>query len=120
MVTGGAAGQSGLAYGMRAGQICGEVAAQAVKAEDTSGEFLARYEKRWNSEFYWEYRMGRAALQTLQGLKDKDVDRLVFGLSGKRLISDGSFYQKSLYAGTKVALARPRTVPELILNLARG
>ncbi len=120
MVTGGAAGQSGLAYGMRAGQICGEVAAQAVKAGDTSGEFLARYEKNWNSEFYWEYRMGRAALQTLQGLKDEEVDRLVSGLSGKRLISDGSLYQKSIYAGMKVALTRPRTVPELIWNLAKG
>ncbi len=120
MVTGGAAGQSGLAYGMRAGQICGEVAAQAVKAGDTSKEFLAKYEKNWNSEFYWEYRMGRAALQTLKELKDEEVDRLVAGLSGKRLISDGSFYQKSLYAGMKVALARPMTVPELICNLARA
>ncbi len=120
MVTGGAAGQSGLAYGMRAGQICGEVAADAVKAGDTSKEFLARYEKNWNFEFYWEYRMGRAALQTLQNLKDAEVDRLVAGLSGKRLIAEGSFYQKSFYAGMKVALARPKTVPELILNLARG
>jgi digeranylgeranylglycerophospholipid reductase len=120
MVTGGAAGQSGLAYGMRAGQICGEVAAQAVKAGDTSEGFLVEYEKRWNSEFYWEYRMGRAALQTLKDLKDEEVDRLVAGLSGKRLIAEGSFYQKSLYAGMKVALARPKTVPELIWNLAKG
>ncbi|HSD57953.1 MAG TPA: NAD(P)/FAD-dependent oxidoreductase [Methanotrichaceae archaeon] len=119
MVTGGAAGQSGLAYGMRAGQICGEVAAQAVKAGDTSGEFLGKYEKNWNSEFDWEYRMGRAALQTLQNLKDAEVDRLVAGLSGRSLISEGSFYQKALYAGMKVALARPRTVTELIWNLAR-
>ncbi len=120
MVTGGAAGQSGLAYGMRAGQICGEVAAQAVKAGDASEKFLYEYKKRWNSEFYWEYRMGRAALQTLQSLKDEEVDRLVAGLSGKRLISDGPFYQKALYAGMKVALSRPKTFPELIWNLARG
>jgi len=32
LVTGGAAGQSGLAYGMRAGSICGTVAAEAVAA----------------------------------------------------------------------------------------
>jgi digeranylgeranylglycerophospholipid reductase len=120
MVTGGAAGQSGLAYGMRAGQICGGVAGEAVKAGDTSQEFLARYKKRWNSEFYWEYRMGRAALQTLQNMKDEEIDRLVGGLSGKRLVSEGSFYQKSFYAGIRVALARPRTVPELMWNLARG
>lgn len=120
MVTGGAAGQSGLAYGMRAGQICGDVAAEAVLAGDSSKEFLAEYEKRWNSEFYWEYRMGRAALQTLQNMSDSEVDRLVSGLSGKRLVSEGSFLQKSLYAGIRVALARPKTVPELIWNLARG
>jgi len=120
MITGGAAGQSGLAYGMRAGQICGEVAAEAAKGDDTSQRFLARYERRWNSEFYWEYRMGRAALQTLQRLSDEEVDRLVGGLSGKRLVSEGSFLQKSLYAGIRVALARPRTVPELMWNMARG
>jgi digeranylgeranylglycerophospholipid reductase len=91
MITGGAAGQSGLAYGMRAGQICGEVAAQAVMAGDVSQKFLARYEKRWNSEFYWEYRMGRAALQTLKGMRDQEIDRMVGGLSGKRLVSEGSF-----------------------------
>lgn len=120
MVTGGAAGQSGLAYGMRAGQICGEVAAEAVSAGDVSKDSLAEYEKRWNSEFYWEYRMGRAALQTLQNMSDSEVDRLVSGLSGKRLVSEGSFLQKSLYAGIRVALARPKTVPELIWNLTRG
>jgi digeranylgeranylglycerophospholipid reductase len=120
MVTGGAAGQSGLAYGMRAGQICGEVAAEAVLAGDSSKEFLAEYEKRWNSEFYWEYRMGRAALQTLQKMSDSEVDRLVGGLSGKSLVSEGSFLQKSLYTGIRVALARPRTVPELMWNLAKG
>jgi digeranylgeranylglycerophospholipid reductase len=120
MVTGGAAGQSGLAYGTRAGQICGEVAAEAVSAGDVSKESLVEYEKRWNSEFYWEYRMGRAALQTLQKMKDEEVDRLVGGLSGKTLVSEGSFFQKSLYAGIRVAIARPKTVPELIWNLSRG
>jgi digeranylgeranylglycerophospholipid reductase len=120
MVTGGAAGQSGLAYGMRAGQICGEMAAEAVLAGDVSKDSLSEYEKRWNSEFYWEYRMGRAALQTLRNMSDSEVDRLVSGLSGKRLVSEGSFLQKSLYAGIRVALARPRTVPELMRNLTRG
>jgi hypothetical protein len=57
---------------------------------------------------------------TLHNLKDEEVDRLVAGLSGRSLILEGSFYQKSLYAGMKVALARPKTVQELIWNLARG
>ena len=41
MVTGGAAGQSGIAYGMRAGEICGTVAAEAVAASNTSRKVLS-------------------------------------------------------------------------------
>lgn len=33
MITGGAAGQSGIGYGMRSGQMCGDVAAEAIKKE---------------------------------------------------------------------------------------
>ncbi len=120
MVTGGAAGQSGLAYGMRAGTICGTVAAEATAEGDVSCRSLSDYERQWNSEFFWEYRMGRAALETLQGLKDDEVDRLCRSLSGKTLISDGSFLKKAAYSGAKVALARPSTIFDLVMNLARG
>jgi len=120
MVTGGAAGQSGLAYSMRAGQICGQVAAEAAASGDVSQKALSRYEQLWNAEFWWEYRMGRAALETLAGMKDGDIDRLVQGLSKRTLISKGGIGHKSLYAGAKVALARPKTVLELAWNLAKG
>jgi digeranylgeranylglycerophospholipid reductase len=120
MVTGGAAGQSGLAYGMRAGTICGTVAAEATAEGDVSCRSLSDYERQWNSEFFWEYRMGRAALETLQGLKDDEVDRLCRSLSGKTLISDGSFLKKAAYSGAKVALARPSTIFDLVMNLAKG
>ncbi|HPS92712.1 MAG TPA: NAD(P)/FAD-dependent oxidoreductase [Methanothrix sp.] len=120
MVTGGAAGQSGLAYGMRAGAICGSVAAEAVLAGDVSRRGLAGYEQHWKREFYWQYRMGRASLQTLSMMKDAEIDRLVHGLSGKRLISDGSFVKKAAFAAGKVLLTRPRTVLDLAVNLMRG
>ncbi len=120
MVTGGAAAQSGLAYGMRAGQICGEVAARAVAEGDTTRAGLSRYVQLWNSEFYWEYRLGRAALETVAGMKDEEIDRLVRGLSGRTLISGGPLTKKLAYAGTKVALVRPRTIFELAWNLAQG
>jgi digeranylgeranylglycerophospholipid reductase len=120
MVAGGAAGQSGMAYGMRAGAICGEVAAQAVASGDVSQKALSIYKQLWNEEFYWEYRMGRAALEALRGMRDDDIDRLVKGLSGKALISEGSFFKKSAYAGLKVALVRPKTMLDLARNLARG
>ncbi|HNY35228.1 MAG TPA: NAD(P)/FAD-dependent oxidoreductase [Methanothrix soehngenii] len=120
MVTGGAAGQSGMAYGMRAGAICGSVAAEAVLAGDVSRKGLAGYEQRWKREFYWQYRMGRASLQTLSMMKDEEIDRLVRSLSGKRLISDGSFAKKAAYAAGIVLLSRPRTVLDLATNLMRG
>lgn len=120
MVTGGAAGQSGLAYGLRAGQICGEVAAKAAAAGDVSRKALSRYEHLWKSEFYWEYRLGRASLETLMGLKDREIERLVGGLSGRSLISGGPLMMKIAHSGAKVALVRPRTILELAWNLAKG
>jgi digeranylgeranylglycerophospholipid reductase len=120
MVTGGAAGQSGLAYSMRAGTICGSVAGEAVAAGDVSREGLSQYEKLWKREFYWQYRMGRASLQTLAMMKDEEIDRLVRGLSGKRLISGGSFVKKAGYAAAVVLLSRPKTVFDLASNLMRG
>jgi digeranylgeranylglycerophospholipid reductase len=120
LVTGGAAGQSGLAYSIRAGTISGTVAAEAVATGDVTRKALSRYEKQWNREFYWQYRMGRSSLQTIAMMKDEEIDKLVQGLSGKTLISDGSFVKKAFFAGTKVALIRPKTLFDLAMNLARG
>jgi digeranylgeranylglycerophospholipid reductase len=120
MVTGGSAGQSGLAYSMRAGAICGSVAGEAALAGDVSRQALSQYEQLWKREFYWQYRMGRASLQTLSMMKDAEIDRLVHGLSGKRLISEGSFAQKAAYAAGIVLLSRPRTLLDLAMNLMRG
>ncbi|MCJ7445800.1 MAG: NAD(P)/FAD-dependent oxidoreductase [Methanotrichaceae archaeon] len=120
MVTGGGAGQSGLAYGMRAGTICGQVAANAVLAKDVSRKFLERYKTSWKSQFYWEYRMGRAALETLRKMDDKEIDRLIRGLSGKNIVSNGSLIEKSFYVAARVALIRPKVVFDLIRNLIKG
>jgi flavin-dependent dehydrogenase len=105
---------------VKRGAICGSVAAEAVLAGDGSRRGLAGYEQRWKKEFYWQYRMGRASLQTLSMMKDAEIDRLVHGLSGKRPISDGSFAKKAAYAAGIVLLTRPRTVLDLAMNLMRG
>jgi len=120
LVTGGAAGQSGLAYGMRSGAICGMAAARAVTAGDVSKKGLSWYEKQWRREFYWQYRMGRASLLTLAGMKDAEIDRLVAGLSGQRLVCSGPLFSKAAFAGAAVARRRPRTLLELAANLMRG
>lgn len=120
MVTGGAAGQSGLAYSMRAGTICGTVAAEAISRDDVSRSSLSAYLRRWNREFYWQYRMGRSSLLTLGLMKDEDIERLIDSLSGKGLVSKGPFLKKAAYAGSKVFMIRPRTIYDLFMNLLRG
>jgi hypothetical protein len=64
--------------------------------------------------------MGRASLETLAMMKEEEIDRLVRGLSGKTLISSGSFAKKAAYAGAVVSLYRPKTLLDLALNLMRG
>ncbi|MDD1737581.1 MAG: NAD(P)/FAD-dependent oxidoreductase, partial [Methanothrix sp.] len=69
---------------------------------------------------YWQYRMGRASLQTLADMKDTEIDRLVKGISGTRLISGGSFARKAVFAAAATALSRPRTLLDLAFNLMQG
>jgi len=120
MVTGGAAGQSGLIYGMRAGTICGTVAGQAASAEDVSRASLSRYERLWRSEFGWVYRLGRASLETLGNMSDSDIDELVKGVSGKNLVLKGSLCRKVLDAGIKTISAQPKAVLNLAINIVKG
>ncbi len=83
MVTGGAAGQSGIGYGMRAGEICGSVAANAIAASKTSAKVLSEYPRLWGKEFGSEYRLGRSALEALRKMDDTEIDRLVGLFAGE-------------------------------------
>ncbi len=120
MVTGGAAGQSGLAYSMRAGTICGTVAAEAIQRDDVSRLSLLEYARRWKREFYWQYRMGRSSLLTLGQMSDGEIESLISGLSGRSLVSKGPFLKKAVYAAAKASMIRPRTLYDLLMNLMRG
>jgi digeranylgeranylglycerophospholipid reductase len=120
MVTGAAAGMSGMAYAIRAGGIAGEVAARAAEAGDVSKRSLSAYVRRWNREFGLEYRMGRASLLTLGRMADEEIDRLAAGLAKRDLDLSGSFFKKGLSAGIALARARPRTVPTLIRGFFEG
>jgi digeranylgeranylglycerophospholipid reductase len=46
----------GITNGMHGGLFAGEVAADAIRAGDTSAHYLARYEHRWDAEFGKLYR----------------------------------------------------------------
>ena len=87
MVTGGAAGQSGIGYGMRAGQICGEVAAAAVAEGDVSAGRLREYVKRWRREFASEYWMGRMGLELVRKMTNGEIDTVMSAFAGRDLSS---------------------------------
>ncbi len=120
MATGAAAGMSGMAYAIRAGTIAGEVAAGAVAAGDVSKRRLSAYDRRWRREFGMEYRVGRASLLTLGGMKDEEIDRLAAGFAKRDLDLSGSFFRKGLSAGIAMARSRPRTIPALVRSFAEG
>ncbi len=120
MVVGGAAGQSGMVYSMRAGEICGTVAAQAMISGDVSREALSRYRKRWTKEFYWEFRIGRACLETLRNMCDEDIDALTKGLAEKNLDLGGSSTRMTLSALFAVLSARPGVLPVLMRSFLKG
>lgn len=77
MVVGGAAGQSGIGYAMRAGQICGDVAADAIRKGDISRNSLSEYRKIWEKEFKVEHYIGRIGLETLRKMTDSEIDEMV-------------------------------------------
>jgi flavin-dependent dehydrogenase len=77
MVVGGAAGQSGIGYAMRAGQICGDVASDALKKGDVSKSALISYRKIWEKEFKAEHYIGRIGLETLRKMTDREIDEMV-------------------------------------------
>lgn len=76
MVAGGAAGQSGIGYAMRAGQICGDVAADAISKGDVSKSALSEYRKIWEKEFLAEHYVGRIGLETLRKMTDREIDEM--------------------------------------------
>ncbi|MCQ6961793.1 NAD(P)/FAD-dependent oxidoreductase [Methanolobus chelungpuianus] len=85
MITGGSAAQSGIGYGMHAGQMCGDVAAEAIAKGDTSKLFLSEYRRRWNEAYRTEYYLGRFALETLRKMSDNEVNGMMKVFEGEDL-----------------------------------
>jgi len=77
MVCGGAAGQSGIGYAMRAGQIAGQVAARAIATDDTSLKTLLNYKKQWKSELWTEHVFGRLAFEAIRKMDDEELDEIL-------------------------------------------
>jgi len=82
MVCGGACGQSGIAYGIRAGTLAAQTAAEALDGGDVSATMLRAYVRRWRRELWWEHVVGRLSLEMLRRMRDEEIDALVAALDG--------------------------------------
>jgi flavin-dependent dehydrogenase len=108
MVTGGAAGQSGIGYGMWAGRTCGEVAAQAIASGNVSKKQLGEYPKRWKKEFANEYLIGRVGLETVRKMTDKEIDTVLSVFAGRDLSGlNGSPVVQGIKTGLFIAYHKP-------------
>lgn len=113
MVVGGAAGQSGIGYAMRAGQICGDVAAEAIKKEDVSKHVLSEYQKLWDKEFKIEHYLGRIGLETLRKMTDQEIDEMAKVFEKEDL----SFIQGSAFAqAMRVFMFTMKKKPSAMFN----
>jgi digeranylgeranylglycerophospholipid reductase len=75
----------GIANGCIAGKIAGEVAAQAVTANDASKEFLQAYEKGWRVKLEDKLYRNWLAKEKLCTLPDETFDKIIDALQGVKL-----------------------------------
>ncbi len=75
----------GIANGCIAGKIAGEVAVQAITANDTSKEFLQAYEKGWRVKLEDKLYRNWLAKEKLVGLPDETFDKIIDALQGVKL-----------------------------------
>jgi len=111
MLTGGSAGQSGIGYGMHAGQMCGDVAADAIAKGDVSKKALSEYRKLWNAAYRTEYYLGRFALESLRKMTDKEIDDLMKVFEGEDLtVLGGTPFNQTVQVSKMILKKNPSAI----------
>ncbi|TGC09844.1 NAD(P)/FAD-dependent oxidoreductase [Methanolobus halotolerans] len=111
MITGGSAAQSGIGYGMHAGQMCGDIAAEAIAKGDTSKRYLSEYRQLWNRTYRTEYYLGRLALETLRKMNNKEIDEMIKVFEGEDLkILGGSPFSQALQISKMILKNNPSSI----------
>ncbi|MEM2874638.1 MAG: NAD(P)/FAD-dependent oxidoreductase [Candidatus Hadarchaeales archaeon] len=83
VAVGGAAGQiyqlspRGLEHAVRAGEIAGEAAAEAVSSRETSEEGLSGYEQAWREKLYGDLRIGKMLRNSLSTFQDRKMSSII-------------------------------------------
>ena len=94
MLVGDAAGHAkptsggGIYVGTSCGRIAGEVATEAIAADDVSSRQLDAYERRWRERFERELNFGMLAHRALCRLSDDDLNRVFETVAGDDDLTD--------------------------------
>ncbi len=85
LIVGGAAGQAGIPFAMKAGEICGQIISESFENGYLDLNNLKSYEKKWKKNYNKFYKLGRFSLKTIEKMKDKDLDKAIRSLQGEEI-----------------------------------
>ncbi|PTD93694.1 hypothetical protein C9439_06500 [archaeon SCG-AAA382B04] len=111
---GGAAGQAGIPFSMKAGEMCGNIVGKAVREEKVGEEFLLNYEKKWKSNFNKYYKLARFSLLNIKKMSDEDLDRAVKSLENTNISEIMDEHDNKLLIGLIIALKMFKNDPGII------
>lgn len=125
MVVGDAARQvnpatgGGMKFGIRAGIIAGEVAANAVKAGDTSAKFLKSYEKQWNKEFAKRFKAFEIFKEMIMEMPDEKLDKLCEDIGTRKVPANLDKRTDLAMMGLRIIWPVLRRYPKIMLKLGK-
>lgn len=125
MVVGDAARQvnpatgGGMKFGIRAGIIAGEVAANAVKSGDCSAKFLSSYEKRWRKEFGRRFKAFEIFKELIEEMPDEKLDKLCEDIGRREVPGDIDSHTDLGSMGLSIVWPVLRRYPKIVLKLGK-
>ncbi len=125
MVVGDAARQvnpatgGGMKFGIRAGIIAGEVAANAVKANDCSAKFLSSYEKQWRKEFGRRFKAFEIFKELVEEMPDEKLDKLCEDIGRREVPGDIDSHTDLGSMGLSIIWPVLRRYPKIVLKLGK-
>jgi digeranylgeranylglycerophospholipid reductase len=125
MVVGDAARQvnpatgGGMKFGIRAGIIAGEVAANAVKTGDCSSKFLKAYEKKWNKEFARRFKAFEIFKELIEEMPDEKLDKLCEEIGTREVPGDIDSGTDLGSMGLSMIWPVLRNYPKIVLKLGK-
>jgi digeranylgeranylglycerophospholipid reductase len=125
MVVGDAARQvnpatgGGMKFGIRAGIIAGEVAANAIKTGDCSAKFLKAYEKKWNKEFARRFKAFEIFKELIEEMPDEKLDKLCEDIGTREVPGDIDSGTDLGSMGLKMIWPVLRNYPKIVLKLGK-